>query len=91
MERYITNGVKNNISIFLQQAIWDALDRVDKLDYLQIFNLKRYDNLTIIEHHQEHPKFSQVIYVPNFTVSNEMKVYIVIDDTIATMMLVDEY
>lgn len=91
MERYITNGVKNNINLFLQEFMWEALDRVDKLDYLQIFNLKSYDNLTIIEHHQEDPKFSQVIYVPNFIVPNEMKVYIVIDDTTAIMMLVEEY
>lgn len=50
MERYITSGVNSNINIFLQQAIFDALNKVDKeLDYLQIFNLKRYENLTTIE------------------------------------------
>lgn len=44
MERYITSVVNSNINIFLQQAMFDALNKVDKeLDYLQIFNLKSYE------------------------------------------------
>lgn len=93
MERYMTRGVNEKIHHILQSAMWEALDRVDKdLDYLQIFNLKVYEkDLTIIEHHQEQPRFNQVIYVPNFTVTNETKVYIVIEDNYATMMLAEEY
>lgn len=48
-------------------------------------------DLTIIEHHQEQPKFNKVIYVPNFTVTKETKVYILIEDNYATMMLEEEY
>ena len=92
MERYITRGINENIHPILQSAMFDALDRVDKeLDYLQIFNLKSYEDLTIIEHHQEQPKFNQAIYVPNFIVTNETKAYIVIEDNYATMMLAEEY
>lgn len=92
MERYITRGVHESIHFGLQSVIWDALNKVDKeLDYLQIFNLKSYENLIIIEHHQEQPEFNQVIYVPNFIVTNETKVYIVIEGIVATMMLAEEY
>lgn len=93
MERYITRGVHESIHSGLQSVIWDALNRVNTdLDYLQIFSLKCYgESLTIIEHNQEQLKFSQVIYVPNFIVTNERKVYIVVEGTTATMMLAEEY
>lgn len=93
MERYITRGVNESIPPLLQSAMWDALNRVDKdLDYLQIFSLKRYrGDLTIIDHYQEHPKYQSTIYLPNFPVSSDMKVYIVIEDNYATMMLAEEY
>ncbi len=93
MERYITRSVNESIHLLLQSAMWDALNRVDKdLDYLQIFSLKRYrGDLTIIDHYQEHPKYQSTIYVPNVTVSKETKVYIILENNIATMMLAEEY
>lgn len=92
MERYMTRGITENIPPILQSAMWGALDRVEKdLDYLQIFNLKSYEALTIIDHQQEQPKYQSTIYVPNFRVATETKVYIVIEDIVATMMLAEEY
>ena len=91
MERYITRGVNEKIHPILQSAMWDALDRIDKkVDYLQIFNLKNYGDLTIIDHHQEQPKYQSTICVPDFTVDREIKIYIIIESDYATMKLADE-
>ena len=50
MDKYITMGIHETLDEFIQAVLWNALDMINKkeLDYLQIFKIKNYREITII-------------------------------------------
>ncbi|HDJ1311130.1 TPA: hypothetical protein PPL31_002440, partial [Staphylococcus aureus] len=58
INRYITRGVSEHLSLDLQILLWNMVkDRDNQLhtDYLHIFKLQEDDNILSITHEQEQP------------------------------------
>ena len=92
MERYMTIGVNENIHPILQSYMWSMIERIDiHKDYLQIFRLTPNNNKVIIEHEQEQPKYKNSITVNDVTLERDLKVYVILENDYATMMLSKEY
>ncbi len=92
MERYMTIGVNESICPILQIYMWNMIEQIDiHKDYLQIFRLTSNKNTVIIEHEQEQPKYKNSIIVNEVTLERDLKIYIIIENDYATMMLSEEY
>lgn len=92
MERYMTIGVNESIYPILQSYMWSMIERIDiHKDYLQIFKLTPNNNKVIIEHEQEQPKYKNSITVNEVTLERDLKVYVILENDYATMMLSEEY
>ena len=97
-DKFLTNGVHENIPIELQLFMWEAIDKMPSpKDYLQVFDLKVENGLQVIHHHSEEPEFEVTYILTTVTKPVTAKIY-VIDDYheeedkhIATMLLAEEY
>ena len=94
MQRYITSGVNEQISIDIQLFCWycyEVVKATGKYDYLQVFELKIIGEHTQqIEHRQEVPEYKKV-YQFNSMNSIEQKIFIIDEGEYATMLLAEEY
>ena len=94
MQRYLTKGVNEQISIDLQIFCWqcyDAAKITGEYDYLQVFELTvTADHMQQIEHRQEVPEYKQV-YQINSVHPIEQKIFIIDEGEYATMLLAEEY
>ena len=98
---YILNEI---FKIILRKKVLEELEE-NKIDYLQVFNIKKLnDNLIVVEHRQEDVEeeniksFRDIFYLD--VIENEIKfedekLYIIIENNnyneIATLMLASEY
>lgn len=97
-KRYMTNGVKSEVPVELQLFMWNCIDTLKeqgyKLDYLQVFELKkeRVDDIFFqkIEHCQEVPKYKKTYRVSSKEMI-ETKIFVIDDKTHSTMLLAEEY
>lgn len=97
-DKFMTNGVHENIPIELQLFMWEAIDKMlSPKDYLQVFDLKVENGLQIIHHYSEQPAFDMTYILAIVGKPVTAKIY-VIDDYyeeedkhIATMLLTEEY
>lgn len=94
MQRYITSGVNEQISIDIQLFCWQCYDAVKvtgKYDYLQVFELKAVGEHTQqIEHRQEVPTYKQIYHLKSINPINQ-KIFIIDEGEYATMLLAEEY
>ena len=72
--------------------MWQLVDEMntENRDYLQVFNLSVINGSQHIKHTQEQPKYSReydVLCEKQVT----KKVYIIIEDSIQTMLLAEDY
>lgn len=95
---YFTIGVKNRLPLEIPFLIIRSLEYMEiEKDYLQVFKLEVLDeNLLAIEHSQEEPKWSMTYYMDagEVTYSKDLtgvKLYMVIEEERATLMLAEEY
>lgn len=86
--RYMTRSISEEVSIEIQMILWgmvDALRKVKKLDYLQVFKLETIGNqeegtlVQVITHSQEQPKYGRVYYIPTLSNGVTGKIYIIDD------------
>ena len=92
-DKYITAGVKSKIPTRIQRRMWDMIEvarQETELDYLQIFELKRYEKLQTIVHRQEEPEFEKEYLMAADEIVRE-KVYIIDSGEYCTMLLAGEY
>jgi len=96
--RYITAGIQNEIPVELQIMMWDMIDEMrnlkQKLDYLQIFELKSvYENGSMMQeitHKQEQPwRKKKITIESNAPIST--KIFVIDDIAHCTMLLCHEY
>ena len=95
-KRYITNGVKEEVPGYLQNIMWYMIETmaVKQKDYLQVFDLKPILSSGVskqqIIHTQECPPYK---FVETFTDADPIitKVFVIDDETHATMLLAKEY
>lgn len=91
MERYITRGVQEEISIELMELIWQSIDEISaKKDYLQVARLKKGKQGVRIVLSQEIPKYKATIET-NVTYEREYKLFIVEENGYQVAMLAEEY
>ena len=92
-QRYLTKGVKEQVSIPLQITLWSMIEKLEiEVDYLQIFEIEQLANsqLSII-HKQEEPEYQSTTILPGVIQSNKIKIYVIDDHEYSTMLLADEY
>ena len=96
--RYITRGVNENIDIRLQLIMWSMIDKLKqekkiKVDYLQVFNLRRDGSSIIIEHSQECPNYKKVYSIldEDIEFSGKEKIFVIDSEDYSTMLLAEEY
>ena len=94
MQRYITSGVNEQISIDIQLFCWycyEGVKATGKYDYLQVFELKTVgEDTQQIEHRQEVPEYKQVYQLRSIN-PIEQKIFIIDEGEYATMLLAEEY
>ena len=91
-KRYVTANVMREVSLELQIFLWQCVDGIPiEADYLQIFQLSKADGLQKIVHKQECPPYKKEYRLaPTFPLV-EAKIYIINDETHATMLFDHEY
>lgn len=91
-QRFLTAGVYTRIPLRLQLTMWMLTDEMKEADYLQIFELQKTPEGTLIVHKQEVPPYEHELLLQDFNMLeyNE-KVYIIDDETHSTMLLAEEY
>ena len=96
--KFITIGVKENISLDIQLFMWNEIEKrinsKEQVDYLQIFNLTIIDEvigIVEIEHTQEIPEYRNISIIKSKGVRINLKIYVIIESEYATMMLASEY
>lgn len=99
-DRYITRGIReviNNRNPLICAMLFDLIDemKVEKKDYLQVFNLQmKFDKNGFYQeiiHEQEEPEFKEIIrFYTNMPV--DAKIYVIDNGAgFCTMILAEEY
>lgn len=65
MNRYITQGIANNLPIILQQQLWKIVAQreneqskeLEAIDYFHIFQFNMHNDQLYIKHKQERPEY----------------------------------
>lgn len=94
--RYLSKGVNETVSIFVQMLLWDMIDEINiSKDSFQIFNLTPIDvngvKVQKIVHTQEQPPYTRVVVLNNLTKPINEKIYVIDDGEHSTMILASEY
>ena len=95
--RYITKGINEIVDIRLQIFMWRAIDnlnyKVEKVDYLQVFEIEKEYGTITINHRQEVPKYNEehIIELCDIEVVGKIKIFVIDDGDHSTMLLAEEY
>lgn len=94
--RYISREANEIIPMEIQILMWNMIDELKskmKLDYLQIFRLKKKEDKLIMEHEQEVPPYKEQyeLQVSYIFIDHDIKVYIIDSGEGATLILAEEY
>ena len=95
--RYITKGINKMLDIRLQIFLWRAIDnlkdKVEKIDYLQVFEIEKNYGTIIIKHSQEVPEYKveYVLELCDIDIFGKIKVFVIDDGDYSTMLLAEEY
>lgn len=91
-KRCITQNVLREIPLSWTAFLWQCVDKLTiELDYLQIFELSESDGFQKIVHTQECPPYRKEYLFSPFFPMVTAKIYIINDETHATMLFAHEY
>ncbi|MFK9141625.1 DUF960 family protein [Staphylococcus epidermidis] len=101
INRYITRGASEHLSIDLQILLWHMVEEREnppQTDYLHIFRLQEDKNILSIIHEQEQPAYKLEYHYTNYVKNQNAlpkKVYVIREDDVDTfyyvMLLPEEY
>ena len=101
INRYITRGVSEHLSLDLQILLWHMIEEREnppQTDYLHIFRLQEDENILSITHEQEQPPYKLEYHYTNYVKNQNAlpkKVYVIREDGVDTfyyvMLLPEEY
>lgn len=101
INRYITRGISEQLSLDLQILLWHMVEEKDNqphTDYLHIFKLQEDDNMLSITHEQEQPAYKLEYRYINYEKNQNAlpkKVYVIREDDVDVfyyvMLLPEEY
>lgn len=99
-KKYITRGIEASIPIELQIFLWEVIGDLShsqiELDYLQIFNISKTENMITVQHKQEEP----VEFIREYNLLDgellamdikDTKIYVIDNIDYSIMLLADEY
>jgi len=98
--RYATRGVVTELALDIQIILWGLIDAMrdsgEELDYLQTFELTVRQNaagetIQLIIHRQERPAFVDATVLRNISTPFNGRIWVIDDETHATMLLPEEY
>lgn len=96
--RYVTRGINAEVDLAIQIVLWNMIDELKskgdiKLDYLQVFEIEKVEEIIKIGHRQEVPHYSQTYMLNgiNIEITSKMKIFVIGDGENSTMMLSEEY
>ena len=90
-KRYATAAVDREIPLAVQLFLWQCIDALPfSPDYLQVFELSTDGNQLKIVHAQECPDYRKE-YLLLSDVPIMAKIYVINDETHATMLFCEEY
>lgn len=88
INRYITRGISEQLSLDLQILLWNMVKRRDnqpQTDYLHIFRLQEDENIISIIHEQEQPTYKLEYHYTNYIKNQNAlpkKVYVIREDDV---------
>ena len=90
-QRYATAAVSREIPLAVQLFLWQCIDALPFLpDYLQVFKLSSEGGKLRIVHTQERPDYrKEYLLLSNVPIT--AKIYVINDETLATMLFCEEY
>ena len=101
INRYITRGVSEHLSLDLQILLWHMVEEREnppQTDYLHIFRLQEDKNILSIIHEQEQPAYKLEYHYTNYVKNQNAlpkKVYVIREDDVDAfyyvMLLPEEY
>lgn len=96
--RYITRAIAEELNQEIQVITWGKMDsvaskRMDKMDYLQVFNITATDKEIRIINIQEQPKLEEeyLIRIDNCITNRSTTIWIIDESKIQTMMFPSDY
>lgn len=90
-QRYATAAVSREIPLAVQLFLWQCIDALPfSPDYLQVFHLSTKGNRLRIVHTQECPDYRKE-YLLLSEMPTTAKIYVINDETHATMLFCEEY
>lgn len=92
--RYITKGIADTLPGEIIVFLWDMIESMEVVsrDYLQIFRFKKVGDGVALTHEQERPEYKNTVMLfGNFDIPAGITVYVIADETYATMLLSEEY
>lgn len=95
--RYMTRVIKEELNIEMQALLWKLLDsiaikREDKMDYLQVFEIKSDGNNVKIINRQEQPAINEEILIGQGVLSKkDTTVWIIDEPDKQTMLFPSDY
>ena len=101
--RYMTKGIAEELPDLYKIILWSIIDKLrdsgQRLDYLQVFELKttfnpdREGKMLSITHSQERPRYKKEYALPISGDSQSVsgKIFVIDDLEYATMLWADEY
>ena len=95
--RYLTRGISETVPLELQLFMWNEINKVvkdDKVDYLQVFEIRVKENYIEIEHRQEEPEYKKIHKLKkldDYEPLSNLKIFVIDDIDHSTMLLASEY
>jgi hypothetical protein len=95
--RYVTRAINKELNIEIQVLLWELLDaitvkRKDKMDYLQVFEIKSDGNNVKIINRQEQPAIKEEVIIGQGGLSvKDNTVWIIDESDKKTMLFPNDY
>ena len=91
-QRYVTRGITSTVPLVTQIILWDCIDsmKVERKDYLQVFNLVANGTNQQVTHSQEEHTYERTFTFPTDEPITT-KIFVIDDETHTTMLLAEEY
>ena len=91
-KRLATNNIMREIPFAWQLLLWYLVDKLPiEQDYLQIFELSEVNGLQKVIHTQECPPYQKEYFFAPLFRTVTARIYIINDETYATMLFASEY